>query len=83
MRSNHIPAPSDRRDPEREPTRDRRDKTEGRSEVVSFPIRRSAAADRPIGPDAAIPAPRRLKNAAPQYGGRTDEVRDMKERTEP
>jgi hypothetical protein len=81
MRSNHIPAPSDRRDPEREPPAN-----VGRfsqSEVVSFPIRRSAAADRPIGPDAAIPAPRRLKNAAPQYGGRTDEVRDMKERTEP
>jgi hypothetical protein len=51
MRSDQIPAPSDRRDPVREPTRDRRDKTGGRSEIVSFPIRRSAAADRSIGPD--------------------------------
>jgi hypothetical protein len=57
MPSDHIPSSSNRRDPQREPTRDRRDKTEGRSEVVNFPIRRNAAADHPIGPDEGDPGP--------------------------
>jgi hypothetical protein len=57
MPSNHIPASSNRRDPGREPTRDRRNKTDGRSEVVNFPIRWNAAADRPIGPDEGDPGP--------------------------